>query len=302
MISFLKRIFVGGWQGFTRNSVASLTTIVVMVIAICLITSLFLLQKTTQFTITILEEKISLLVYFRKEVPEEEILTIKRELVIIPAIREVEYVSEQEALEVFTQRHRENPIIMESLAMIGFNPLMAHLNIKTKTPDQYEKVADFLEKAPFAGLIDRINFLQVEPVIKNVQQISVGLTNLGVILSLIFVLIAILVTFNTTKLAILNLEKEIGIMRLVGASNWFIRGPLIIQGVISGVLATIISLAIFALLLFFLSPRIEIFLPGLNLFGFFAASFFQIVLTQLAIGVGLGIVSSAIAIRKYLAV
>jgi cell division transport system permease protein len=273
-----------------------------MVIAICLITSLFLLQKTTQFTITILEEKISLLVYFRKEVPEEEILTIKRELVIIPAIREVEYVSEQEALEVFTQRHRENPIIMESLAMIGFNPLMAHLNIKTKTPDQYEKVADFLEKAPFAGLIDRINFLQVEPVIKNVQQISVGLTNLGVILSLIFVLIAILVTFNTTKLAILNLEKEIGIMRLVGASNWFIRGPLIIQGVISGVLATIISLAIFALLLFFLSPRIEIFLPGLNLFGFFAASFFQIVLTQLAIGVGLGIVSSAIAIRKYLAV
>lgn len=302
MLTSLKRIFIWGGQSFARNSGASFATTMVMIIVICLITSLFLLQKITKFSIAALEEKIALTVFFKEDSPEEENLAAKRELSFLPAIEKVEYISKEEALEIFSGHHRENPIIMESLAMVGENPLLSYLNIKTKEPSQYEAVSDFLNKASFAGRIDHINYSQLSPVIKKTEEITTGLTSLGIILSIVFGIIAVLVAFNTVKLAILNLKEEISIMRLVGASNFFIRGPLIIQGAISGILATIVSLIIFTLLTFFLGPKLEVFLPGLNLFGYFMTNLFQIALIQLATGIGLGIVSSTIATRRYLRV
>lgn len=302
MFTSLKRIFIWGYQSFTRNSGASFATTCVMVVVICLITLLFLFQKVTHFSISSLEERIALSVYFKKNTPEEEILAAKNELSQIPAIEKVEYISAEEALETFTQRHRDNPIIMESLAMIGENPLMAHLNIKTKFPSQYPAVSEFLKESSFANFIDHINYSQLSPVIQKIQQISKSLTNLGISLSIFFGLTAILVAFNTIKLAIYNLKEEIRIMRLVGASNWLIRGPLLFQGAISGILATFISLAIFTGLFFFLSPKLEVFLPGLNLFNYFLENLFKITCLQLATGIGLGVLSSVIAIRKYLEV
>lgn len=302
MLSSFKRIIYWGKQSFLRNSGASWATTIVMVIVICLVTSLFLFQRTTNFAVSALEKKIALTAYFKKDAPEEEILAAKRELALVPAIEKVEYISKEKALETFTRRHLDNPIIMKSLAMVGANPLMAHLNIKTKAPSQYEKVSGFIKKASFANLIDHINYSQVRPVVEKIEQITAGLTNMGIVLTIIFGVIAVLVAFNTIRLAIYNLRDEIGIMRLVGASNWFIRGPLIVQGVISGVLATLISLSLFALLLFFLGPKMEALLPGLNLFGYFGSHIFQIILIQLVTGVGLGIFSSTIAIRKYLKV
>lgn len=302
MFVSLKRIITWGWQSFRRNSGASFAMTVVMVIVISLITSLFLLQKSTQFTIATLEKKVALVVYFKKDALESDILAAKRELALVPAIKEVRYISKEQALEAFTKRHKENPVVMESLAMVGANPLMAHLNIETKTPDQYEKVSEFLKKSSFASLIDHINYSQVKPVIAKIQQITTTLTNLGVLLTVIFGLVAVLVAFTTVRLAIYNLREEISIMRLVGASNWFIRGPLLIQGMIAGFFATLISLALFVLLLFLVGPKLEVFLPGLNIFAYFVGNLGTFFLIQLAIGIGLGVFSTFLAIRKYLAV
>lgn len=302
MFASLKRIIYWGWENFRRNTSASFATTSLMIIVISLMTSIFFLQKITDFSINFLEEKLALIVYFKKETPEEEILAAKRELSVIPAVKEIEYISEKEALERFTQRHLGNPIIMESLAMIGDNPLMAHLNIKAKDPSQYEGISSFLEKAPFASLIDHLNLSQTSQIIKKILQIKNSLTILGIILGIIFGLIAILVAFNTVRLTIYNLREEIGIMRLVGASNWFIRGPIIIQGIISGLFATFFSLALFSLLIFFLGPKFEVFLPGLNLFNYFTNNFFRIILIQLGTGVGLAIIANSIALKKYLEV
>jgi cell division transport system permease protein len=122
------------------------------------------------------------------------------------------------------------------------------------------------------------------------------------VLSLVLALIAFLVAFNQVKLAIFNSREEIAVQRLVGASNWFIRGPFLVQGIISGFLAVLIALLIFFPLLFFLGPKMEILFPGLNLFSLFTANFFLILLLQILTGIGLGIISSLIAMRKYLKV
>lgn len=302
MFTSIKRIIFWGRQSFVRNSGASFATTIVMMVVISLITSLFLLERVTNFTIETLQEKIALTVYFRDEAPEDEILRVKRELTQMPAVERVDYISQEEALEDFKEQHRENPIIMESLAMVGENPLLSHLNIRAKLPTHYEKISQFLGEASFGSLIDHLNYPQVRPVISKIEQITGGLTNMGIVLSIIFGLVAVLVVFNTVKLAIYNFGEEIKIMRLVGASNWSIRGPLLVQGVIAGVLATAASLAVFTFLIFLFSPKLDVLLPGLDLFGYFIANLFEIILLQLAVGVGLGVLATTLAIRRYLAV
>lgn len=122
----------------------------------------------------------------------------------------------------------------------------------------------------------------------------------GILFSLILAAIAILITFNTIKMAIYNFQEEVKIQRLVGASNWFIRGPFLAQGAIAGIISALISFFVLFLNVLLFSPKIQIFLPDLNILKMFWNNFGFIILIQFATGIALGAISSLIAIRKYL--
>ena len=301
MLISLKRIIRSGWLNFSRNSGLSLATIFIMVMTISLVTSLFLFRDISQFLISGLEEKIDISVYFKEAVQEEDILRFREEINKIPEVKNVEYVSREAALERFTQRYKDNQVIMESLGEVG-NPLLASLNIKAWEPSQYITVTNFLETSSYKNLIDKVDYYQRKPVIERIFSITSAINKTGIGFSLILAIVAILVAFNTIRLAIYNSKEEISFMRLVGASNWFIRGPFLVQGAISGFAAVIITLLIFSGALFFLSPKLEILFPGLNIFNSFTGNLGILFLIQIFTGVGLGVVSSIIAIRKYLEV
>jgi len=301
MITSLKRVIRSGWLNFSRNSGLSVATIFIMVMTISLIASLFLLRDITQFLISSLREKVDISVYFKEDVSEEDILRFGEEIKKIPEVKDVEYVSRESALENFIQRYKDNQVIMESLVEVG-NPLVASLNIKAWDASQYIVVTNFLETSPYKNLIDKVDYYQRKPVIERIFSITSTINKTGILFSIILAIVAILVAFNTIRLAIYNSKEEISFMRLVGASDWFIRGPFLVQGAISGFAAALITLLIFTGALFFLSPKLEILFPGLNIFNFFIRSFGMFFLIQIFIGVGLGIVSSIIAIRKYLKV
>lgn len=300
MFTSLKRVIRLGWLNFKRQSGLTLATVSIIVMSIFLITSLFLLQGMTNFLVSNLKERVDISVYFKKDSSEEDILKVKTELSENPEVKNIEYISKEKALDRFTERHKEDLIVIESLAEVGRNPLLASLNIKAWQASQYEAISNFLEKGPYQGLIEKVDYYQNKEIIERIFKISSNINLVGIVFGLIFGLVAILVAFNTIRLAIYSSREEISIMRLVGASNWFIRGPFLIQGIIVGIAATFFTLLIFTLVLFFFSPRIEVFLPGFNLFGYFREHLFTLLFIQLATGIGLGVISSFIAIRKYL--
>jgi len=301
MLISLKRIIRSGWLNFSRNKGLSLATIFIMVMTISLVTSLFLFRDISQFLISSLQEKVDISVYFKTATQEEDILQLREEIDKIPEVKNVEYVSRETALERFIQRYKDNQVIMESLAEVG-NPLLASLNIKAWEASQYITVTNFLETSSYKNLIDKVDYYQRKPVIERIFSITSTINKTGIGFSLILAIVAILVAFNTIRLAIYNSKEEISVMRLVGASNWFIRGPFLVQGAISGFAAALITLSIFTGALFFLSPKLEILLPGFNIFNSFIGSLGLLFLIQIFTGVGLGVVSSVIAIRKYLEV
>jgi len=302
MVTLIKRIFKSGWLSFSRDGGLAAATCLIMLIPILLITSLFLLKDVGQFLISTIQEKADISVYFKEGAPEEDILKVKEEVSEIPEVKSVKYVSKEEALESFVQRHKDDPVLMESLEEVGGNPFLAALNIRSFEASQYQAVANFFETGIFENLIEKIDYYQRKSVIDRIFALTSGMGKTGISLSIVLAIVAILVAFNTIRLAILNQKEEIKIQRLVGASNWFIRGPFLVQGAISGIFATIICLLIFTLICWFLSPKIEILFSGLNIWKYFTSNFFTIILLQLVTGIGLGVISSTIAIRKYLKV
>jgi len=302
MFSSLKRIFKAGWLNFSRDGSLVVANIFILVIAISIITSFFLFKDVSQFIISSIEEKVDVSVYFKEEAPEEEIFVVKEQLSQIPEVKEVKYVSKEEALKSFTERHKDNPVLMGSLEEVGINPFLAALNVKAFKANQYEVITKFLGNSKFKNIIEKVDYYQRKPIIERIFSLTSTLSKVGIVFSIVSVILAILVVFNTIRLAIYSCREEIKIQRLVGASNWFIRSPFLIQGAISGFFASLICLLLFIVVIWGLSPKVEILFPGLNLLNLFKSNFGLIYLIQLTIGVGLGVISSLIAIRRYLKV
>lgn len=217
-------------------------------------------------------------------------------------VKSADYVSKDAALDQFKQKHSDNSTLMQSIEELNDNPLQASLNIQAKSSGQYSSIVSFLEQGKFKSLIDKVNYHQNEEVINRVSNLAKNIGRGGMIVSLILAILAVFVTFNTIRLTMYNWRDEIAVMRLVGGGNWYIRGPFIVEGMIYGALAALITLIVMYPLLYFISPRITSFLPQVDLLYFFEINLAQILILLVGVGVALGSFSSIIAIRRYLRV
>jgi len=300
MLRLFKRVIKTGWKGFRRNIGLSLATILIMVIVISLATLLFLLNPVSKILIADIEKKVDISVYFKEDISSEYILEVESEISKIPEVKDVEYISKEQALEKFIEKHKDDPVLMESLTELGSNPFLASLNVRAWEPSQYEQVASLLETSSFRNLIDKVDYHERKPVIEKVFSVVSGLNKIGIFFSIVFAAIAVLIAFNTIRIAIYNSGEEISIMRLIGASNWFVRGPFLTQGVIIGFIAALITLLITFGLCYGFDAKIKTIAPDISIYSIFVSNFFLLFLIQLATGIGLGIISSYIAVRKYL--
>lgn len=296
----IKRIFNSGWTNFKRNSYLSFGATGVMAITLFLFIGLIALNFLTKELVSSLQEKIDVSAYFSLDAKEEQILAIKSDLESLPEIKNIDYITREKALELFKEKHKDDTLIQESLKELDENPLQASLNIKAKNSNQYAGIVKSLEKNKLASVIDKINFYENEGVISRVQAISSGLKKWGFLITIVLALIAVLVTFNIIRLTIYNQKQEIEIMRLVGASNWQVRGPYLVEGGLYGLFASIVTLAVVYPILYSVSDKISAFASSVNLFSYFTHFSYQIIPMVVLAGISLGVISSVIAIRRHL--
>lgn len=302
MFTNLKRIASGGIITFWRNGWVSFATVLVMVLALFVAGWLILGNVVLTSVLASLEDKVDITVYFRVDAPEPDILTMRDSLVGLGEVNEVEYVSREEALLRFRERHQENALITQSLEELGENPLGASLNIKATDPSEYGAINNFLEGNIFSSIVDKVNYRQNQLVIERLGAILGTSRRIGVLISVTLGAIAFLVAFNTIRMAIYTSREEIRIMKLVGASNWYTQGPFIMEGFLHGFFASVITVLVFFPLLWWLGPKMEAFFGGPDLFMYLVANILQFFFILFGVGVVLGVISSSIAIRRYLRV
>ena len=286
-----------------RNRVLGLEVMFIMAIAVFLITSLFLFQGISDFLIKEVQNKVDVSVYFKETVQEEDILSVERDLYKFSnEIESVEYISREKALENFIEKHKDEPIYLEALQEIGYNPFLPSLNIKARDPSYYAPISNYLNQDSLQGIIERVSFFQNKKVIDKLSSITVNVKTVVISLSLILGLLAILITFNTIKLTIFTSKEEISTMQLVGASSWFIRGPFVIQGIFYGIVSVLAVNLLFLIIFAFFSYRLETFFLGFNLLNYFQMNFLPLLLIQIAFAGILAIFSTLLALHKYLKV
>ena len=297
-----KRILRDGKKGFRRNISLSIASMITISLSIFIFLTLIVVNSLLQTTLADLKQKIDVSIYFKTGTPEEKILSFKNDLSKQSEVKEIIYVSRDKAAEKFKENNKNKPILLQSLDEIGSNPFEASLNIKTKTgdPQEYQKIVDLTKKSSLSNDIDLINYQENKKIINRVYHLSQTVRHFGLVASIILFLLAIVITFNTIRLTIFNRQKEVNIMRLVGAQNWYIYGPFIVEGTILGVFSAIIASIIFCPLVWFLSPSVANFIPGSDLRAYLSHNFLFLFSLEILLGTVLGIFSALITVRKYL--
>ena len=300
----LKRIVKGGFLNFKRSGLVSWAAVLVVTITLSVITIIILLNAVLHFSLAQIKDKVDVTVYFTVDAPEGEILQLKASIDQLPEVASTSYTSADQALADFRARHSNDYPTIQALDEIGSNPLGAYLNIKAKEVSQYEDIANFLQgnNALVSGptsIVDKVDYNQNKLVIDRLDSIISGAQRLGFLITFLLIIISIIITFNTIRLTIFISKEEIGVMRLVGASKMHVRGPFMIEGAIYGVIASLITMLVFWPATAWLGHSMTDFL-GINVYSYYLANFFKIFAIILGSGIILGIISSFLAIRKYL--
>lgn len=304
MLTSFKRVFSAGAQTFSRSGLVSFATVLIMTATLVIIATLMMLSAVLSNTLQAIENKVDINVYFTTTAQESDILAIKSKLETQPNVAQVTYTSADQALQEFRARHADDQLTLQALDQLGENPLGASLSIKATDPSQYAGIVNYLSNNANipggTGIIDRINYYQNKSVIDRLTQAISTTQKAGLAIALLFAIASIIIAFATVRLAIYSARDEIAVMRLVGASNSFIRGPFIVAGIISGLIAAVITMILFYPVTWYAGKKLAAWLGGFNLYSYYLSHFPLILLVLVACGVFLGGIASFVAVRRYL--
>lgn len=303
----MKRMLVAGAKNFTRGGAVSAATVLIMTVTLGIIASLIFLSALLSFTLTTINDKVNVSVYFVTTAHESDILAVRDQLTKLPQVASVTYTSADDALVAFRERHATDQLTLQALNELGGNPLDASLEVRAKNPSEYESIVSFLEASPalVAGgtsIVDRINYAQNKEIIDRLSLAIQATRSIGFAVVILFAIASILIAFATIRLAIYTAKDEIAVMRLVGASNFYIQGPFVVTGIITGVLSACLVLLLLWPTTWYTGMKTAGWFGGFNVAGYYSSNFALVFSILVLSGIALGAVASVFAIHRYLKV
>ncbi len=299
MFKFIKKVVKGGWSNFKRQGFLSFATALIIFIVVSLATSLYFFEQGVSFVSEKIRDKMDVSVYFKENVTRESILEIREKVLLMPEVRSVDYISAEEAYETFKRNH-ENDSYYQSLQAIQINPFSASLMIKTKETEDYKVVSEYFKTDEMIPMVREVNDYKRGMVIEKFSNIATTIEKIGFLLTVLVSLIALVIAYNTVRLSIYSQRMEIKVMHLVGAKNNFIKWPFLVQGALCGLFASLICFFVFYLLVYLIGENIAAIAEGFNIRLIYSENMLSIVLIQFGVGIGLGLLSSYFAVKKYL--
>jgi len=299
----LWRVFKSGFRNTFRNAWLSTAATIIMAVTLLIMTFFAFSIFFVRSQLNEVQQKIDLTVFISDDAKDEQIKALQSKVLQTPGVDSVEFVSKADALKRLEDSSEEGKKLAKSATEIG-NPLPASLEVKLKELDDIGGINKQIRELPEAVIITETSYDSRDDnrkgVIENVIKISNGVTRVGGILSVVFLIIALLIIFNTIRMAIFTRREEIEIMKLVGATKWFIRGPFIVEGSMYGVIgATIATIALIPIGRVAGQFLVEKFNAG-QAMAYFGTNFWVVILCIYGLGILIGALSSWLAISRHL--
>lgn len=297
------RIVRTGAHNFMRNAWLSTAATAVMTVTLTLVAVSYIANVALTSTIKNVVQKIDVSVYLKDADTPDQINALKAKLQQQENVEAVKFVSKSDALAEYRKQNASNPKLLEAVTEAD-NPLPASFQIKAKDPNKLDPITNVVNQPDVKPLLadrDAVSYSgDRKATIDKIIHTSNFFKLTGVVASIIFIIISTLIIFNTIRMAIFTRRDEIEIMKLVGATNSFIRGPFIVEAAMYGVIAAVLSMAFVYLVVLSSAPKIGDYVDIGTVVGYMQHYVILVGLAELLIGVGIGVLSSLVALKRYL--
>lgn len=300
MITFFRSI-KWAFRSFFRHFGLSFITIIIITLSLLSLNLLLFINLTGRMMVANFQDRVDITIYLKDGLGQEKVDSFLAEIRTEPEVKEIVYLSPEDSLAEFKERHRGDEFILKSLEIIGKNPLGATVVLRARSIDDYPTVLEKISDRRYDQYIEEKDFFEHQKIINVVNDVSQKIYFVGLLVLAIFTFISGVAIFNSIRLTIYTREEEIKIMRLIGATSSFARFPLVIENILYGFFAWLINLGIFILIfkfglegiINFLGIEKELFFSYQNelVFSFLAVLGFSIILTMIC---------GSLAVRKYI--
>lgn len=299
------RIIHTGMVNFIRNTSLAVAAIAVMVVTLTIMLFSIIANQTFSNTVVQITDRIDISVYLKDTNTEEQNLAVVEQIDELPNVKSVRYLTKDQALERYVDQNSGNEALLLAVSQTD-NPIPATVLVKPVDLNKIEDIRSFLTKTEIAALqSDEPSYSgDRKEAIDKITGATNVLQRIGITAVAVFTVICALIIFNTIQMAIFNRRDEITIMRLLGAKTSYIRGPFVVESIIYGILAGVLSILIINSAFLATSNALQASSLGLLDINYasvyFSENFFKLLTLQLVAGILIGTVSSVIATRRYL--
>ncbi len=299
MLSLL-RIIKFSFQDITRNIWLTIATVTVLLLALFSVNTLLAARLISDKAVTAVKERVDISLYMQPDAPESQIMALKTQVTNLPNVKSVIYVSKQSALAAFRDKYKNNQAILSALQELGQNPLSPSLTILPSDFSQSKMLISNLQ-AIDNPIIESRDFSDNSVILVKITDISNRINEIGLFFICLFILISLLVVYNAIRVAIYTHRQEIEIMRLVGASNFFVYMPYIFSAFVYTLFSLLIIVSVFYPFLSLLQPYLDTFFAGyeVNILSYFVDNFLFIFGVQFLAVLFINMIASWLAVRKY---
>lgn len=280
------------WKHIRRSPYQALAAISIMVLTFFATSFVLILGFGSQKILEYFEKKPQITVFFRDEAGEQEIEVLKKSMENSGKVENIKYISKEEALKIYQQQYKDDPLLLE---MVTAQILPASLEISAKDPLYLKDIYEIVKKEPFIE-----DIIYQRDIVENLLSWTQTLRKIGAGIIIFLALVSVLIVLLVVSMKIALRRQEIEILGLLGASNWYIRWPFILEGIFYGILGSLIAWGISCALLFYSLPFLESFLSGIPLLSFNIFLMLKLLGMEMVLGIFLGAAGSFFAIWKYL--
>ena len=298
----LWRMFKTGFRNLFRNAWLSIAATAIMVVTLVIVAFFAFSALFLQNQLAAVREKIDLTVFLRDEATPDQVKQLQANIQTFDNVAEVRYVSKTDALERLRTSSKDGEQLAKTATEIG-NPLPASLEVRTETLENLDSLNSQIKADSGAIIVASTSNDDSDvrrKVVDRIVSISSGVSKVGTVISVAFLLISLMIIFNTIRMAIFTRREEIEIMKLVGATNWYIRGPFLIEGAMYGIIGATIAMAITLPLINVARPLFTSYFNASDVVTFVTDRIFLVTIAMYTLGIVIGTLSSFLAISRHL--
>lgn len=300
----LRRIVISGVNNFFRNSWLTIAATAVMVVALVIILSAVVLNVTARNAIAELSKNLKVSIYLKDDAKPEEVGQLKKELIAFPNVAEVTYISKDLAQQQFSESFQNDQKLLDGLALLGGNTLPASFEVSVTNLSKINDVGNIPKKDMYKNIVDSITLGKTDAK-KTIDRAAAAqrfITTASIIAASVFAIVSMLIIFNTIRMAIFTRAEEIRIMKLIGATPGYIRGPFLVESSMYGIIAGIIASSVVLAAVFSLGGKVASQAEFAATYDYLTDPAIIAVMygSAILIGILVGVISSMLAMEKHL--